>query len=65
MGKCQHCNDQGWILMRNADGHEEARVCYCQKAVENGKLRPLDGQFAYEKYLKRKNGRKKEYEIGD
>ena len=33
--------------------------------VENGKLRPLDGQFAYEKYLKRKNNRKKEYEVGD
>ena len=63
--KCPDCKDSGFVKTVSANGTEGVVFCHCHPLVEKGRLKMWTGGYEYENYLKRKNARKKGYEVGD
>lgn len=57
--KCKFCKDTHFITSKKlSDGTEVKCFCYCHPLVRNGALKPLDGNYAFEKLRCRRKKRR-------
>lgn len=55
--KCDHCRDTGWCTAKRLEDGTELKVfCYCHPLVRKRKVKPLDGECALERLVKKKKG---------
>lgn len=55
--KCEHCKDTGWCTGKKTEDGTEIKVfCYCHPLVRVGKVKPLDGGYAFDRLEVTKKG---------
>lgn len=56
---CKYCDGTGWVNVKNADGTEGKRLCYCHPLVRSGKIKALGGSYYLTKYMKLEQSKRK------